>query len=267
MSIDERVTVAALQLNSGEEVEENWERIMALCEQAAREGASLVVLPENCLYIGPDTKRSLDWDGEWQPRFAELVRELGIYLVAGSVPLSVDGSDKVGNTSIVLDPEGGELARYRKIHLFDVTVPGGNTYRESDYMVAGEETAAALMPFGPLGLSICYDLRFPEMFRTLTLEKHCRVIALPSDFTLETGKDHWRPLLQARAIENQVYMIAANQWGSKHGKRRSWGHSMIVDPWGTVLAQAPECECCVIATLDFDYQDGIRTNLPCLLHV
>ncbi len=258
-----QLRVAAVQLHSGPDPEDNWDRIVYWVEAAARDGAQLVVLPEHCLRIAPELFQPLDWD-TWGPRFSELARACQIHLVAGSVLLPA--GRYVRNTCVVLDSEGVELARYAKIHLFDAIVAGADAYRESDHVQAGEITVVVRMPFGPMGVAICYDLRFPELFRRLMEDGAPRVLVLPSDFTLETGRDHWRPLLCARAIENQAFVIAADQWGAKFGTRRSYGHSAIVDPWGTVQAEAPDGEGIVVATLDFQRQDQLRADMPCLLH-
>jgi predicted amidohydrolase len=167
-----------------------------------------------------------------------------------------------------LDPHGKELARYRKIHLFDATLPNGRSYRESDYIAPGSQVVVAKTEFCEVGLSICYDLRFPELYRRLTTVRETRLIFVPSNFKLMTGKDHWLPLLQARAIENQVYIVAPNQYGEKYGGRGSFGRSAIIDPWGTVLGLAqPDREAVVVAEIDFHYQDGVRRLLPCLSHM
>jgi predicted amidohydrolase len=178
----------------------------------------------------------------------------------------VANSNKIYNTSVLFDPHGQELARYRKIHLFDATLPNGRSYRESDYVAPGAEIVTAKTEFGEVGLSVCYDLRFPELYRKLTNGGATRLIFIPSNFTLMTGKDHWLPLLRARAIENQVYIIAPNQHGEKYGGRASYGKSAIIDPWGSVIALAPDREAVITAEIDFAYQDQVRAALPCLSH-
>jgi predicted amidohydrolase len=167
--------------------------------------------------------------------------------------------------SVLLDPEGGIAARYRKVHLFDVDLPGGARFRESDAVEPGSDTVVAPLPWGGLGLSICYDLRFPELYRRLA-GAGARVLAAPSAFTAETGKDHWHVLCRARAVENQAYVFAPAQFGHHGGKRRSYGHALIVDPWGAVIAECGDHTGLAIADLDLDYQDQVRQRLPCLSH-
>jgi deaminated glutathione amidase len=190
-------------------------------------------------------------------------RELEVDLVAGSILERVAGQGKLANTSVHVDPRGELKAVYRKVHMFDVDV-GGHSYRESDIEEPGEEVVLSETADGvELGLSICYDLRFPELFRILAV-RGARVIALPAAFTLATTRDHWETLLRARAIENQAFMVAANQVGSHPGGHRSGGRSMIVDPWGLVLAQASDSEGHIVAELDFERQHEIRAQLPAL---
>lgn len=258
---------AAIQMDSKEDIAANWATAKRLAEAAKARGAQLVAFSETFLYVGPDKTAASDLDGEWLPKFSALAAELGVYLLAGSVGERIPDSTKIYNTSVLLDPSGKEVARYRKIHLFDATFPNGRSYRESDYIAPGSETVTAKTEFCDTGLSICYDLRFPELYRRLVAGGETRLIFVPSNFTLMTGKDHWLPLLQARAIENQVYIIAPNQCGEKYGGRASCGRSAIIDPWGTVLGLAPpDREAVVIAEFDFDYQDKVRRALPCLSH-
>jgi predicted amidohydrolase len=257
---------AAIQMESREDIEQNWAAAVRLAETAAARGAEIVAFPEVFLYIGPNKTLSFNLDGEWLPKFSALASRLGIYLLAGSIGERIPDSIKMYNTSVLLDPEGKELARYRKIHLFDAVLADGRSYRESDYIAPGSEIVVATTDFGEAGLSVCYDLRFPELYRKLTRGGSTRLIFIPSNFTLMTGKDHWLPLLRARAIENQVYIIAPNQHGEKYGGRASYGKSAIIDPWGNVLAIAPDREAVVTAEIDFEYQDKVRAALPCLSH-
>ena len=259
--------VAAIQMNAQEDIELNWTTAKSLAAEAKRRGAELVAFPETFLYVGPDKTAACDLDDKWLPQFAELAQRLGVYLLAGSVGERIPESKKIYNTSVLLDRSGNELARYRKIHLFDATLPNGRSYRESDYIAPGSEAVTANTEFGEVGLSICYDLRFPELYRKLTSGGATRMIFIPSNFTLMTGKDHWLPLLRARAIENQVYIIAPNQHGEKYGGRASYGKSAIIDPWGSVIALAPDREAVITAEVDFAYQDQVRAALPCLAHV
>ncbi len=258
--------VAAIQMESREDIAQNWEAAKRLAREAVARGAKVIALPEVFLYVGPDKTAASNLDGEWQPKFSALAVELEIYLLAGSVGERVGDSPKIYNTSLLFDPSGKELARYRKIHLFDAILPNGRSYRESDYIAPGSEIVTARTEFGEVGLSICYDLRFPELYRKLTRGGATRLIFVPSNFTLMTGKDHWLPLLRARAIENQVYLIAPNQHGEKYGGRASYGKSAIIDPWGSVIALTPDREAVITAEIDFTYQDQVRTALPCLSH-
>lgn len=258
--------VAAIQMESREDIARNWETAKQLTQEAVARGAKIVALPETFLYVGPDKTAAANLNEEWLPQFAAFAAQMQIYFLAGSVGERVGDSPKIYNTSLLFDPSGKELARYRKIHLFDATFPNGRSYRESDYIAPGAEIVTAKTEFCAVGLSICYDLRFPELYRKLTNRGNTRLIFIPSNFTLMTGKDHWLPLLRARAIENQVYIIAPNQHGEKYGSRASYGKSAIIDPWGSVLALAPDREAVITAELDFAYQDQVRATLPCLHH-
>jgi len=265
--VNQRVIVAAVQIASGPEEDANWARAQDLARRARDRGAELIAFPENLLYEGPDRDRRHPLDA-WEPRFGALARELGCVLVAGSVREPGGSDGRAYNTTLVLGPTGERLASYRKIHLFDVDVPGGPNEQESSYMAPGDDgpVAVDLPQLGPTGLAICYDLRFPELFRALATSG-ARTVILPSSFALGTGKDHWEVLVRARAIENQAYVIAPDQFGTKHGGRVKYGHTVIVDPWGVVLGRAAErSEDVVVCELDFAHQDRIRANLPCLDH-
>ena len=230
---------------------------------AAADGAELVALPEkwNLLGSGEQLLAGAETlDGPSLTAAREWARELGIHLLAGSV--SERGGEKASNTSVLIGPDGGDLAVYRKIHMFDVDA-GGVSYRESEHEQPGSALVTAPLAEVELGLGVCYDLRFPELFRILAL-RGARLIALPSAFTTATGRDHWEVLLRARAIEDQVFLVAPNQVGTAPPHYDSFGHSAIVDPWGRVLAIAPEGECFVAADLDFAEQDRIRESLPSL---
>jgi predicted amidohydrolase len=183
----------------------------------------------------------------------------------GHTPATAGALQRIRNTSVLLSPDGDVTAVYRKIHLFDVDVPGGLRFRESEAIEPGADVVIAETPWGGLGLTICYDLRFPELYRAIAA-RGARVCAIPSAFTLETGKDHWHVLLRARAIENQMFVFAPAQRGHHGGQRRSYGHALVVDPWGVVIAECGDHEGFALAKLDFDYQDQVRRNLPCLSH-
>jgi len=208
----------------------------------------------------------------------DVARRAGVWLLLGGFPEAGQqqsesgasarpgaGARLIRNSALLLDPEGKITARYRKLHLFDVDVPGGLQFRESESIEAGTDVVIAETPWGGLGMTICYDLRFPELYRAIAA-RGARLCAVPSAFTLETGKDHWHVLLRARAIENQLHVFAPAQFGHHGGKRQSYGHALIVDPWGAVLAECGDHEGFALATLDFDYQDRVRQSLPCLSH-
>jgi predicted amidohydrolase len=258
---------AVVQLNSTDDYENNLAVAERLVRAAAAEGAELVVLPEKWTVIGsPQTLKQYGepLDGNAITGCRELARELGIHLVAGSFPEQVPGREKLCNTSVLIGPDGGFRGIYRKLHLFDVDVEDV-TYTESEVEEAGDEVVVADAGGVPVGMTICYDLRFPELFRILTL-RGARVIVVPSAFTERTGRDHWEPLLRARAIENQVFIVAAGQIGDAPPHFKSYGHSMIIDPWGTVMTQAPDTEWYATADLDFPIQEQMRRSLPSLAH-
>ena len=257
--------VAAIQLNATDDYDRNLEAAERLVREAAADGAELVALPEKWTFLGPPegiVEAAEPLDGNAIGAASDWAAELGIHLLAGSFPERLAGNDKPFNTSVMLGPDGEILAVYRKIHMFDVDV-GGVAYRESEAEDPGEEVVVADAGGALVGLSVCYDLRFPELYRILAL-RDARVVTVPAAFTERTGRDHWEVLLRARAIENHLFVIAPNQIGEAPPHYRSYGHTMIVDPWGVVLAQAPDAECVVSAELDFSAQDEIRENLPSL---
>jgi deaminated glutathione amidase len=256
---------AAVQLNSTDDYERNLRVAETLVREAASDGAQLVVLPEKWTLLGPPEAlraASQPLTGPALAAAASWARELGIYLVAGSVPERAEGHEKLFNTSALIGPDGGVRGVYRKIHMFDVDV-GGVSYRESEAEQAGDEIVVADAGGIPIGLTVCYDLRFPELYRILAL-REARVITVPSAFTERTGRDHWEVLVRARAIENQVFVVAAGQVGDAPPHYTSYGRSMIVDPWGVILAQAPDTECFVTAELDVSIQNEMRDSLPSL---
>jgi predicted amidohydrolase len=274
------LTVAALQLTSTEDVTANLARCSSLARAAAAAGAALVGMPENFAYLGPDRDHRLalaealpapgadlkaQAGGPILTAMQALARETGAWLLLGGFPERADSAEHIRNTSVLLRDDGTLAATYRKIHLFDVDVPGGKRFRESETVEPGDALVVADTPWGPLGLSICYDLRFPELYRALAA-RGARMLAVPAAFTLETGKDHWSVLLRARAVENQAYVFAPAQFGHHGGDRRSWGHAMVVDPWGAVLSECGDHEGFALASLDFEYQDRVRAGLPCLTH-
>jgi predicted amidohydrolase len=259
--------VACVQLNASESKGDNIERAGVLVARAASTGADLIVLPEKWNGIGPPdflraNAESLD-DGETVEAMRSWARDHKVTIVGGSIPERREGRDKLSNTSIVFDPDGEIAALYRKIHMFDVEV-GGQVYRESESEEPGEEASRVTDVEGwKLGLTICYDLRFPELYRILAVEG-AEIITVPAAFTLFTGKDHWELLLRARAVENQCYVVAPNQWGTHRDGKASYGRSTIVDPWGVVLAQAPDEDGIIVAELDRTRVDEVRRALPSL---
>jgi predicted amidohydrolase len=256
---------AAVQLTATPDKGRNLDTADRLVRAAARDGARVVVLPEkwSLLGTGRDLRDGAEpLDGPAIAWGRATAAELGIDLIAGSVAERVAGEDKLRNTCVHVDAQGEIRACYRKIHLFDVEVDG-TTYRESDHEEPGSEPVLTQAGGAEVGLAVCYDLRFPELFRILAV-RGARILTVPSAFTLATTRDHWEPLLRARAIENQAFVIAANQIGEHAPGLRSGGRSMIVDPWGVVLAVAPDREGHVVADLDLDQQDDIRRRLPSL---
>lgn len=259
--------VAAVQLNSNGDKARNLAAAERLVRAAAADGAELVALPEkwNLFASGEEMTAGAEaLDGPSLTAARSWARELGIHLLAGSIAERGDEERSGGifNTSVLIGSDGADLAAYRKIHMFDVEA-GGVTYRESEYEQAGEDIVSATVDGLELGLTVCYDLRFPELHRILAVRGAC-LIAVPSAFTAATGRDHWEVLLRARAIENQVFVLAPNQVGEAAPHYSSYGHSAIVDPWGTMLAIAPDEECFIAAELDFVAQERTREQLPSL---
>jgi predicted amidohydrolase len=281
------LVVGAVQMTSSEDVEANLETARDLVRQAASSGALLVGLPENFAYLGNDRDHRLaiaetvpdpgttsasarDGAGPILGAMQELARVTGTWLLLGGFPergpqQEQERPKKIRNSAVLLDPSGTVVSVYRKMHLFDVDVPGGKRFRESEAIDPGDAPVVAETPWGGLGLSICYDLRFPELYRALTAGG-ARILAVPSAFTVETGKDHWHVLLRARAVENQAFVMAPAQFGAHGPTRSSYGHALVVDPWGVVLAECGDHEGVALAHLDFDYQDRVRAALPALTH-
>lgn len=271
------VQVAVIQLSSQDDVAANLARVRELVLEAGRCGAELVALPENFAFMGEESKKrdiaeSLDADppGPILLALRLAARDARVWLVAGGMPERSDDPDRPFNTSLLFEPDGRLVSRYRKVHLFDVDLPDGTKLLESAATTAGSEPVVneiggrAGRPVS-LGMTICYDLRFPELYRKLG-ERGVRIVTVPAAFTLTTGKDHWHVLLRARAIENQVFVLAPAQHGKHPRGRQTYGKSLIVDPWGDVLAQCAEGEGIAYARLDFAAQDRVRASLPCLTH-
>jgi predicted amidohydrolase len=265
-----KTKVAALQMTSNEDVERNLGIAIRLSEQAIADGASVIVLPECFALLGPEQQKlaiaeALPEGGPILARFSELCRKHGVELVLGGFWERASDPKKVRNACVHLGADGAVRAVYRKIHLFDVDLPDGTTLRESATVEPGTDPVVSETPFGKLGLSVCYDLRFPELYRALT-DRGAIALAIPAAFTLTTGKDHWHVLLRARAIEAQSYVIAAAQTGRHFGQRVSYGHALICDPWGTVLTECGEGEGYALATIDPAVVERVRNAVPSLKH-
>ena len=260
--------IAAVQMTSGADKASNLDAATRLIRKAAESGASFVGVPENFSWMGPEPERDQNaesLEGATLARMAELAKSLKISLLAGSILEAGAPGGRLYNTSVLFGPEGQRLGVYRKIHLFDVEVGDGQTYRESAAVAPGTEVVVAQAPFGKVGMSVCYDLRFPELYRRHA-EAGAVLLTVPAAFTLMTGKDHWEVLLRARAIENQAYVIAPAQQGRHPKDRLTWGHAMVVDPWGLVVARASEGEGFAMAELDLEYLAKVRRTLPALQH-
>lgn len=263
---------AAIQMNSGPEVEANLEAAAGLIRAAAAEGAELVVLPENFAQMGLREEDKLGicevpGDGPIQRFLAATAEAHGIWLVGGTLPLAADNPNRVRASSLLFDPQGRCAARYDKIHLFDVRL-GNNArdqYNESRTIEPGHDVVVADTPWGRLGLSVCYDLRFPELYRAM-LDQGVEIISIPSAFTAITGRAHWEALVRSRAVENLSYVIAPNQAGIHANGRETFGHSMIVDPWGTVLERLETEPGFIVAELQRDRLESTRQNFPTIHH-
>ena len=254
--------VAVCQMDSRDDRQANLEQAEQLIREAAAKGAAIAALPETMSFIGRGYSHQAEpIPGPTSDLLCQWARETGLWLVSGSFP-EADASGKPKNTLLLIDPEGTIRCSYSKLHMFDVVIENGPTYLESGHNRAGDKIVLADTPLGRLGFGICYDLRFAEQFRLMAL-RGAQVIFLPSSFTMNTGKDHWEPLLRARAIENGVYMVAPGQIGQKTGMN-AYGKSMVVDPWGNVIAQAGDRPCCVTAEIDLDYLDAVRAQIPSL---
>lgn len=258
--------VALVQINSRHDKEANIRRAEELIDQAAATGARLVALPEYVNFLGPREQHEEIAEtipGPITERFSAKAKEHGIYLLGGSIHERTGTPGKFYNTSVLYGPDGEMLARYRKIHLFDIDLTGNVSANESATILPGEEIVTAEVDGHTVGLSICYDLRFPELFRIMALEG-AEIIMLPAAFTMATGKDHWEPLIRARAIENSLFMIAPAQVGEHPPHRQCYGRSMVVDPWGVVLAQAGDIPTVITATLELDEISRVRAQVPSL---
>ncbi|CAG9174506.1 carbon-nitrogen hydrolase family protein [Cupriavidus pinatubonensis] len=262
--------VAAIQTVTGTSLDANLARAESLIAEAARGGAELVLLPEYFCMMGQREAdkiaiREQDGDGPVQRFLADAAKRHRVWLVGGTLPMWCGDDDRVYNTSLAFDPRGERVARYDKIHLFGFT-RGAESYDESRTILAGNTPVSFDAPCGRVAMSVCYDLRFPELYRGLAGGDGASLILMPAAFTYTTGQAHWEILLRARAIENQCYVLAAAQGGKHENGRRTWGHSMLVDPWGEVLAMLPEGEGVVSGVIDPARLAEVRQNLPALRH-
>lgn len=262
---EREMTAAAIQMSSTPDKTENFETAENLIRDAAKRGAEFAALPEMWSCHGLDSayrENAESIPGPTTDFLGGIAKELGIYLLGGSIFEGGSHSERLSNTSTFFTPDGELSAVYRKIHLFDVKAPD-REYLESADISPGDEAVVAKMGSSVVGLSVCYDVRFPELYRMLALSG-AEIIAVPAAFTLQTGKDHWEILLRARAIENQAFVVAPAQWGRKADGRWIYGRSMLIDPWGTVLATCPDRDGFALATLDLEYLDRFREEFPSL---
>ena len=262
--------IAAIQTNASDDIEQNLADVREQIDLAKEQGAELIVLPE-CFGFMQSSRQQLlqcaeeDGQGKIQDFLSASSNSRNVWIIGGSVPLKSNNPNKVTNTLLACDNNGNRVARYDKIFLFDVTLSSGECYRESDYTKPGNSVKVMDSPLGKIGLSICYDLRFPEMYRKLT-QLGARILVVPSAFSHTTGQSHWLPLLKARAIENGCFVVAPAQTGVHNRARKTWGHTVIIDPWGKVLSEL-QSECgVVIANIDLDLLQRIREQLPSLKH-
>lgn len=266
------LNVAVIQTDPGVDKDANVERAFALAREAAAGGAEFITLPETFHFRGHSEQRreaAEEIPGPLSRRLGQLAAELGVYLLGGSyneLPHDPEADPRTFNTSLLFGPDGSQLAEYRKIHLFDVTLEDGKEIRESSRNQPGDRSVMVDLPFGRLGMTICYDLRFPELYRALA-RAGAEILVVPSNFAMQTGRDHWEVLLRARAIENGAWVIAPATCGNGGTTFSAYGRSMIIDPWGTVVACAPDVEGVTTATIDLARVRKVRTSLPSLQHV
>jgi predicted amidohydrolase len=271
---------AAVQMCAGDDLAANLATCKRLAARAAGEGAKLLVLPECFAFLGRHERDKFavaeTWDSEHPGPILRALQHMatkhGLWVVAGGAPEILEeeaGTGTITRTYIscpVLSPSGDIVSVYRKVHLFDVDIPGGAVHKESRVNAPGTKVVVADTPLARIGLSVCYDLRFPEMYRAMAVRHGAQVLVVPAAFTAYTGAAHWHPLLRSRAIENQCFVIAAAQTGKHNEKRESYGHSLIIDPWGTVASELPQGEGLAIAEIDLAFQDKTRTQMPCIKH-
>lgn len=261
---------ACVQITSAAEIEPNVEASSALVREAHAQGAEFVTMPEvvNLCEMRPgqaDLKAQPEASEPALAAYRELAAELGIWLLAGSLAVKLEDDPRMANRSFLIDPTGAVAARYDKIHMFDVDLAGGESYRESKKFRPGERAVVAPTPWGPLGMTICYDMRFAYLYRTLA-QAGARILTVPAAFTRPTGRAHWHTLLRARAIETGCFVIAPAQCGDHEDGRKTYGHSLIISPWGEVLAEAGETPGVIVADLDLAKVDEARSMVPALIH-
>jgi len=266
---DAAVTFACVQMTAGPEVGPNLDAATVLIRKAAAEGARFIATPENTSIIEPNRDLALaksftQDEHPGLPHFSALARELGVWLLIGSMPIRVE-AERLANRSFLIDDQGRITAQYDKIHLFDVDLPNGEVYRESERIRAGAQAVLAPTPWGPLGMTVCYDLRFPQLYRDLA-KAGAAMIGIPAAFTVPTGEAHWHVLLRARAIETGAYVFAPAQCGIHAGGRRTYGHSLIVSPWGEILAEAGDEPGTIATLVDFSKVAAARSMIPALRH-
>lgn len=269
--MNNEIIAAAVQMTSGPDLAANLDATEALVVEAANRGAKLVLLPENFAFMGIGERDKLavmepDGRGQIQDFLASTARRYALWLVGGSVPICSAHLNKAYAACLIYGPDGTLKGRYDKIHLFDVDIPGtAESYRESDTIAAGHKPLVLDTPIGKIGVAICYDIRFPEFIRLLSVQG-LEILLVPAAFTAHTGTAHWEVLLRARAIENQCYVIAANQVGTHANGRKTYGHSMIIDPWGTVLTRRDRDPGICLASLDLRVLERVRLAFPVLTH-
>ncbi len=257
--------IGVIQMDTRDNYEENMEAACRYIDEAAAKGAKLVAFPEVFNYIGVEPREAEEIPGgPTISLMAKKAREHKIWIHCGSISEVNPDGEKKYNTTVLLNPDGEEVARYRKLHAFDITLRDGTETRESDRMQIGKDIVMVDTELGKIGLSICYDIRFPELYRYMAMNG-CQVIFTPANFQMQTGKDHWEIILRTRAVENTCYIVAPGQIGIKRGgKSMSYGSSLVADPWGTVIARAKETAGVTMAEIDLDYLDKVRSDLPCL---
>lgn len=269
------ILTALIQITSGRDIEDNLAKSERLGALAAEAGADWLVFPENAPFLGADRERDAvaqDVDGSMVSAYRDIASRHSVWVTIGGYPELYEQPSEGGNnynTQVLIGPDGAIVATYRKLHLFDAQVDSETAYCESDYVRAGNSLSLVEVEIAgerlKIGMTTCYDLRFPELYRLLR-DGGADVITVPSAFTLQTGRDHWHPLLAARAIENQVYVVAPDQFGHHFGKRWSYGHSTIYDPWGARVVDAPDRECFVLGEIDLDYLRRVRQRMPVASH-